>query len=236
MEPPSSPAAAAAGGSAGVHVLSLVHRHGATSPRLARGQLGRGPPWFLGKHLSASPAGPGVPAIPPACSKPPAIRVVCERGRAVLPFPHILAPSWCPPLPACPGPADPGLHQLSSWKKKKPSFLSGAIWGGWAFIPEPGQCCTPSRRPWPRPSSHGGRSAGAPSLQRWPSTRIPQPLTATERLLRGGGEMERPWGDPSGRSPGMLGVARWVPGLPQAIYACKDWGLPAPVASLSLCC
>ena len=138
-------------------------------------------PWETSCSLPrrAALGSPGVPAIPPACSKPSVTQVACEWGRAVLPFPHVPAP----PLPACPQPADPPAYSSSS-AGKKPSFLSGGIWGGRTFLPEPGQSCPPSRRPWPPSSSRRGRGAGAPSLQQQTSSRIPQPLTATKRLPR----------------------------------------------------
>lgn len=167
-------------------------------------------PWETPFSLPCRPWGPCHPPLGllQATCDPGGVRTGRSRA-AISPHPGTIL---VPTVTCLPGAGrSTGLHQLSSWKKKKPSFLSGAIWGGWAFIPEPGQRRTPSRWPWPWPSSHGGRGAGAPSLQRRPSTCIPQPRqqqsgSRVGGRWRGQGGRWRGRGEtPAGTAPGCSG-------------------------------
>lgn len=174
--------AAAASGTVGTQGVSAEprHSHRAPSPGHTWGQPSQGPsavPWEAFLLSAVATELPGVPATAPACSKPSVTSMACERGRAVLPCPHVPAPSWRPPSPGCPWPA--GLHQLLSWKR---SLCPSRSHLGRTDHPPRAQTELPPDRAAPASVKFTPRpSCGSPHA---PAAASPQPLTATKRLPR----------------------------------------------------
>lgn len=167
---------------------------GAARSRPFGGSLGKPSP-------QSHPGQPGGLAMPPpACSKPSMTWGACERQRATLAFPHVPAPSWCPPLPGCPQSADPPGY--ISWKKNP--FPFGSHLGRMDLPP---RALPLPKQLWSLSSSHRGRGVGPPRS----GSRILQPLTATKRPPRvweDGGTVGRPrWAQPRDARGGEAGPA-----------------------------
>lgn len=115
-EPPPNPVTgwASKGVTRAPCTASLSHPHGGHGDSSAQAPL----PSQGGK--------PGGPQYPPACSKPCCHFPTCPQ--------HPGAPLY---LPACGRPIHPAASALQL--EKNPSFPSGATWGRWSSLPEPGQ-------------------------------------------------------------------------------------------------
>lgn len=202
-EPTLNLAAAAAGGSVGAQPPCHVPTAdaGAARPRSFGASLENISSFGLPRR--AALGSPGVPAIPPPCSKPSVTRVTCKRGRAVLPFPHVPAPSWCPPLPAC---RSPGLHQLFSWEKNPLSFWEPSEEDGPSSpsldnaVPEEVALAPVKFTPWPRCGS-----PLAPAADEQPHPPAPDSNKAAPMCV---GRWRDRGETPAGADPGCSGWRR----------------------------